>query len=143
MKCRRQDFQFKRLSNANFFLFTVLSELCTAVASAREESPLWTAGVVFIRIPFWFVLLRHVNTFRDWAGALPDEELSHFLVNYLLKKAMGVIGTITFFSFESLACVVGKNSLEDCSTTISTMMFLASYLGILFISDIFVRCVGS
>ncbi|GMH98819.1 hypothetical protein TrST_g13130 [Triparma strigata] len=131
-KPKRTDACYERFLYFHFFTFAVVSDVGVAIGNFR--SGLTSKGFLTIaRINLWCLAFWLGLKLRASAAKLPPQELSNFLCQTVLVKGTTAMGTMLFFSFETVSCFISQNSLSNgqCKNTSYAAMFLSLYLVLL------------
>jgi hypothetical protein len=131
-KPKRTDAGYLRFLYFHFFTFAIVGGMSAAVGNFRLNLTFY-GWFVFVKcllycLAFWLGL-----KLRTSAARLPPQELSDFLCQTVLVKGTAAMGTMLFFSFEIVSCLISQNSLDNgqCRNTSTAAMFLSLYLVIL------------
>ncbi|GMI02361.1 hypothetical protein TrLO_g14121 [Triparma laevis f. longispina] len=128
-KPKRMDAGYKRFLYFHFFTFAVVGEIAITVGDFRSGF-IFKGWFAILNIPLWSLAFWLVLKLRASAAKLPPQELSDFLCHTVLVKGTAAMGTILFFSFETVSCLISQNSLINgqCNNTSYAAMFLSLYL---------------
>ncbi|GMH90122.1 hypothetical protein TrVE_jg3456 [Triparma verrucosa] len=142
-KPKRSDAGYKRFLYFHFFTFAVVSEVAVAIGALQIATNDDWVMALFLRIPCWWLAFWLGLRLRASAAKLPPQELSDFLCQTVLVKGTSAMGTMLFFSFETVSCFISQDSLSNgqCSNTSYAAMFLSLYLAILTILSILSKSV--
>ena len=141
-KPRRRDAGYKRFLYFHFFPSAIVSEIGGAVGNFRTGQPFkgWFAlfRILLYCLAFWLGL-----KLRESAAKLPPQELSDFLCQSVLVKGTSAMGTMLFFSSETVSCFISQDSLDNgqCINTSLAAVFLSGYLTIFTTLSIFSKTV--
>jgi len=128
-KPKRTDAGYKRFLHFHFFSGPIFSEIGSIVGLLRAG---WISNGLFamLRIPCYYLIFWLGLKLRKLAAELPPQELSNFLCQTVLLKGAAAMGTMLFFSFETLSCFISQNSLDNgqCENTSMSALLLSVYL---------------
>ena len=131
-KPKRTDTGYMRFLSFHFFTSTAVGEVGSALGDFRSGLT-FKGWFAVLRIPLWFLFFWLGLKLRASAAKLPPQELSDFLCHSVLVKGMAAMGTLLFFSFETVSCLISQDSLYSgqCANTSNAAMLLSVYLAIL------------
>ncbi|GMI01543.1 hypothetical protein TrLO_g10204 [Triparma laevis f. longispina] len=130
-KPKRSDAGYMRFLYFHFFTFAVVSAVAVTVGCFRRGLVLlrWFAifSIPIFCLAFWLGL-----KLRESAAKLPPQELSDFLCQTVLVKGTSAMGTMLFFSFEVVSCLISRDSFDrQCTNTSTAALILSLYLAVL------------
>jgi len=124
---RSQSATFEKVLFASF----TASEIPLVVYNIRIGTHF--PAITLTRFCIWGLCLVYGLSWRRKIANLPDEELSNFFLNSVLKNVIKNITGMLFVTFRSLNCVIENMSFRVCSKTSACSMYLALYLVIFII----------
>ena len=130
-KPKRTDVGYKRFLYFHFFTLAVVSE-CGGAVGCFLTNLVFSGWFCLFRIPCYVIAFWLGLKLRASAATLPPQELSDLLCQTVLVKGTTAMGTMLFFSFETVSCFISQDSLSNgqCSNTTSAGMLLSLYLAI-------------
>ncbi|GMI13081.1 hypothetical protein TrLO_g1891 [Triparma laevis f. longispina] len=91
-----------------------------------------TSSAIFVsaRDVTWILAFRQVLKLRLAVAKLPEKELSEFICQTVLVRGTSAMVPMLFFSFETVACFISQNSLDNgqCKIISSAAFMLSLYL---------------
>ncbi|GMH64909.1 hypothetical protein TrLO_g12672 [Triparma laevis f. longispina] len=131
-KPKRTDAGYNRFLYFHFFTLPVASEVGAAVGYFRSGL-VFNGWFAIFRVPIWCLGFWLGLKLRESAAKLPPQELSDLLCQTVLVKCKAAMGTMLFFSFETISCFISQNSFDDgqCVNTSNAAKYLSAYLGVL------------
>ena len=131
-KPKRTDAGYKMFLFLHFFSGPILCEVGLIVGDLKLGNlslVLFSLiGITIHCFAFWLGL-----KLRESAAMLPPQELSDFLCQTILEKGAAAMGTMLFFSFETVSCFISQKSLDNgqCTNTSNVATRLSIYITII------------